>query len=1011
MIMRKLVMMTMCLLLVLTQAWAQNRTITGKVTDEAGAAIANASILVKGTNVGTTSNADGSFSLSIPSNAKTLVISSLNFASVEVAITSSSVYQVSLKASTDNLDDVVVVGYQTIKKREVTAAIARVGGDEIAALPLQSFDRAIQGRAAGVNIQSTNGIPGGPVQVRIRGIGSINAGNDPLYIVDGVQLNSNITQFSTQSNPLAFLNPNDIESVEILKDAAAAAIYGARAGNGVILVTTKKGKKGKTRVNANVYTGTMEPLKYFDVLNTAEYFGARIEAYTNSNPTASATAIRNAVLTELGLPLTTTDAEIAALPSYDWQREAFRTGIINNAEISISGGSDKTTFLVSGSYNKTQGIVKPVDFERGTFFTTIKTELSKKFTLESQVNLSSFRQGAPFTVDGSFIGSPAFSSSLILPINPIYNPDGTFYGMPGSGQTFRGILNQNVIGVVTFNSGYQRTNQLVGNIKLGYQISKNLRYTGTVGLDYRLVQSENYRDPRTPDGFGVRGRATSVSNWNTNFITNHVLNYVTSIKDVHNINAIVGTEFRQDLNEQLNATGIGFATPQFRTANTAATPETIGGFWTGSATLSYFGKVNYDFDKRYLLALTVRRDGSSRFGINNKYANFYSVSAGWNIAAEGFMRNVGWINDLKLRASYGQTGNDQIGNFDALGLYGSSRVYNGSPTITPSQLPNPDLKWETREEVNFGLDFGFFKNRINGTVDLYRRRNKDLLFNKPLYSSTGFSSVTQNLGSMENRGIELQLNAKVINKSDLKWDVRFNISYNKNEILGLYDGLKVLPSNNAIQVGQAFGSIFTQRYAGVNPATGRPMWYDASGNITYQVLAADRVFIKGNSIIPAYQGGAGSTLSYKGFELDLFFNYEYGKVVSDGQVNFLSEIGGRTFNILRDVYNQRWTKPGDITWVTAPVTNNAFTRSSGIFTGNRQIFKTDYIRLKQVTLGYNLPQNLLTRAGISNAKFYVQGVNLWTYTDYLGYDPEFTGTATGIVPQSKNVTVGLQLSF
>lgn len=1010
--MRKLVPMVLFGLLAVSQLFAQNRTVKGVVTDESGKPVANASVVVKGTTTGTTTNNAGVYTISVNSSARTLVISSVNFASIEVSIQGKSEVDITLKASTENLDEVVVVGYQTQRKREITASIARVSGEEIGNLPVQSFDRAIQGRAAGVNVQSTNGIPGGPVQVRIRGVGSLTAGNDPLYIVDGVQMNSNVASFSTQTNPLAFLNPADIESVEILKDAAAAAIYGARAGNGVILVTTKSGKKGKTKITGNVYSGTMSPLKIFDVTNTGEYVGLRMEAYQYANPTTAPATIRTTVLSELGLASTTTDAEIAALRNIDWQRQVFRDGSVKNVELGVSGGNDKTLFNISGSYNKTDAIIKPVNFERTTLMSKLSHKLTDKFSVDVQMNVSSILQNSPFATSGSFLGSPAFSSSLILPYNPIYNSDGSFYGMPGSvGQPFYGILNQNVVGVAAYNTGDQRTNQFVSSIKTNYQFAKNLRYSGTYGLDYRLVQSNNYRDPRTPDGFGVRGRATVASNWNSNFTTNHIINYNNQFKGRHNLNAIAGIEFRKDINEQLNATGIGFATPDFRTANTAATPETIGGFWTASTTLSSFGKVNYDFNKKYLLSLTFRRDGSSRFGANNLYANFYSVSGGWNLLQENFLKGARNINDLKIRVSYGETGNDQIGNFDSRGLYGSGRIYNNSPAITPSQLANPDLKWETRVEWNYGIDFGFFKNRINGSIDYYKRTNNNLLLNRPIYQSTGFTSITQNLGSMLNSGVELQLNVKLLDKKDFTWETRFNISYNHNEVLSLYDGLKSLPANNAITVGQANGAVFTQRYAGVNPATGRPVWYDINGNYTYNLLAADRVFIKGNTNIPSYQGGLNNSITYKNFEFDAFFNYEYGKVASDGQVNFLSEIGGRTFNALREVANKRWRKPGDMTNVTSPALNNAFVRSSGIFSGDRQVFKTDYIRLKQVTLSYNFPKTILTKLGASAMKFYIQGVNLWTYTDYIGYDPEFVGVSTGIIPQSKNVTFGVQFTF
>ena len=1016
--MRKILLLWASLLCLYANLAAQSRTITGKVTDDKGVAIANASVIVKGSNIGTTSKPDGTFTLAVPQGARALVITSVGMAPLEISITDKSEVSVSLNPSRSDMEQVVVVGYQTQRKREVTAAIARVSGEEIRNLPVQSFDRAIQGRAPGVDVRSNNGIPGGAVNVRIRGVGSITAGNDPLYIVDGVQINSGTVSFGqtfTQTNPLAYLNPNDIESVEILKDAAAASIYGARAGNGVILITTKKGRAGRTNVTVNMYYGITDPLKKLDVTNTQEYIQARSWAYANFynvpdiNTPISQLSNRTAqqqVLSDMGLSTTLSQKQIDSIPTVDWQDAAYKQGQVKNIEVSLSAGGDKTNYYLSAGYSKQDAIVIPTDFERATLLTNIGHRLNSKLLLETQISLSGILQGAPFSQDGSFLGSPAFSSGLILPHNPIYNPDGSFYGVPPA--AINGILNQNVISVAEFNTSRQRTNQIVGSLGLTYDIIPGLRYKGTFGLDYRIVQATRYTDPRTPDGRPVNGRLTEVSNWNTNFLTSHTINYFTTISEVHNINALGGIEYRNDVNEQINASGIGFPTSQFRTLNTAATPESVGGFWSGSTTFSQFAKINYDFDKKYLLSFTVRRDGSSRFGENNLWGIFPAVSAGWNLANEEFLSNSRAISDLKLRVSWGQTGNDQIGNFLSKGLYGATRTYNGGAGIGPTQLANPDLKWERREEWNVGMDYGFFNNRVTGSVDIYRRNNNDLLLDRSLYLSTGFNSITQNVGSVQNQGIEFIVTGRILD-GDFKWMTSFNISYNDNRVTKLYDTLQSLPADPSIKIGQSLGSHFLVPYAGVNPATGRPMWWDIKGNLTYFANAADRRFM-GNTLND-YFGGFSNTFSYQGFELDVFFNYEYGRVVSDGQINFMSEIGGRAFNILKERFDRRWQNPGDITDIPRPINGNGETRASGNFAGSRNLLKADYIRLKQVTLSYNLQPTLLKRMRLSAAKFYVQGLNLWTYDDFPGYDPEFGATSTGIVPQSKNVTFGLQFSF
>jgi TonB-linked SusC/RagA family outer membrane protein len=787
------------------------------------------------------------------------------------------------------------------------------------------------------------------------------------------------------------------------------------------LITTKKGRGSKTTVTVNSYYGITRPMKILEVASTQQYIQARSEAYANANnlpnintPLAGLGTIGGNPITplqrtlnDMGLNPFLNKGSIDSLPTYDWQNEAFRQGQIKNLELSVSAGGERTKYYLSGSYTEQDAIVKPADFKRGTLLTNIGHKATNKLLLETNLSLSTINQAGPFAQEGSFLGNPAFSSPLMLPHNPIRNPDGTFFGLPPG--AVNGILNQNVIAVVELNTSTQQTNQFVGSFVTTYDITNGLKYRGSYSMDYRMARAARYTDPRTADGFGVGGRSTEVVNWNSNFLTYHTLNYLKTFKEVHNLNAIVGVEFRKDQNEQISATGIGFPTFQFRTLNSAATPEALGGFWTASATFSQFTRINYDFAKKYLFTFTLRRDGSSRFGVNNQFGYFPAVSAGWNVTGEDFMRGNKTVSDLRLRASWGRSGNDQIGNFDSRGLFGATNTYNGGAGIGPTQLGNPDLTWETREEINAGIDYGFFNNRISGSLDVYKRDNKGILLDRPLYLTTGFASITQNLGQVRNSGIEFDIRGKIIDNADFKWTSKFNISHNINKVISLYDNNQFLPANAAIRVGESLGSFFTNPYAGVNPATGRPMWLDLNNNLTYQVLAADRR-IMGNSL-NAYFGGLNNTVSYKNFELDAFFNYEYGRVISDGQITFLQEIGGRAFNFVTETYDRRWTKPGDITDVPRPVNGNAETRASGAFAGSRTLLKADYIRLKQLTLTYNLSRELVRNWKMSAARFYVQAVNFLTYTDYPGYDPEFGGTSTGIVPQSKNVTVGLQVSF
>lgn len=1007
--------------LFLTATAIAQRTITGKVTDDKGAPLQRVSVIIKGTSTGTTTNNDGNYTISVTGTNRVLVFSSVDMETVEMPVGAGSTMNVSLKQAEKALQEVVVTGYGTSrKKRDEAGAISTVLGAQIENKPTVSLDKALQGKAAGVLVQANNGIPGGAINVRIRGAGSINAGNAPLYIVDGIQLNSRDDAAFTQSNPLAFLNPDDIQSIDILKDAASAAIYGSNAANGVVIVTTKKGRAGKTKFTFNTYYGKASPLKVLEMANSQEYYQMRLEAYANLNnlPSNNLT-MKRTVLAELRVPnaATFTDAQAdsaaAALQTYDWQKEAFRDGTIKNYELSASGGNDKTTFRISGNVMDQQTVVTKADFKRYGLKLDVSNKATDRLTFNGSVNLSTFVQNLPFATDGSFLGSPAFSASGIIPTNPIYNPDGSYYGIPGgTPANLVGTLNQNVIAVNDFNSGFQRTNQLVGNVSADYKITSWLTYKVYGGMDYRLVQGKNVRDARTPDGFNRKGLVQVQSNWNTNINAYTTLNFAKTFAEKHNVDALVGYEYRRENNESITASGDGFPTFQFTSLNNAANPVSIGEFFTGFRRNAVFGNINYNYDSRYLLGFVARYDGSSRFGSGKRYGTFMGIKAAWNIDREKFMNSISkTISTLRLRGSYGTVGNDQIGNFDGLGLYGGGGVYNGGAGIAYTQLANPNLKWESTSIANLGLDFGLWNNRITGTVEVYDKQTSDVLLTLPLQSTTGFTGIASNIGKTQNRGVELTVNVipfRAKKKGGFEWEVNFVFAYNDQKVKELYGGNQILPSNNSIQVGYPVNFLFTQPYAGVNPATGRPMWYDSTGNITYLVLPKDRRIL-GPTVLAPYNGGLTNTIRYAGFTLDASFNYEYGRWASDGQVNFLRESTGR-INLMKHIYRDRWTTPGQLT--ETPRFNLATeAKSSGPGAGNRTWFKADYIRLRNVTLSYDLPTSILNRVKLNSARFYVQGTNLWTYSDWYSYDIEFVGTATGIIPQTKNITVGLQLGF
>jgi len=1008
------------------QLLAQNRTITGKVTDEKGTGVPNASVQVKGSSQGTTTDGDGNFSLTIPGTAKALVITSVGMKQQEVAISSNSNYSISLATNNADLDEVVVVGYQQRRKKDEAGAISTIKGSEIENLPNVSVDKALQGRAPGVLVQANNGIPGGAITVRVRGQGSISAGNQPLFIVDGVQMNTRNDASFTQSNPLAFLNPNDIESIDILKDAASAAIYGAQASNGVVIITTKKGKAGRTKFNFNNSFGISSPLKLLDVLNSQEFYRERWEALQNNNFSLGTVAVGSAINTwksqainELGYPGTWTAAQAdsiaALLPTYDWQRATIKEAPMFTTELSASGGSDKTTFYLSGSYTKQEAISDPVDFKRGTIRADITNKVNSKLSFNTSINLSSFTQRNPYgdgAANTSF-GNPMYAASMMLPVNAIYRQDGTFNGLAPTG--LLGNFTHNIVAVAALGKedNYTKTQQMVGNVSVDYKMIKWLNFRSYYGVDYRVVNGNSWRDPRTQDGFTAPGGRTTVEyQTNMNFLTNQVFTITPAAFNRHRIDALAGFEFRSEVQEEAFAQGTTFPTPDLNTLNSAANPASIGSFWTGFKRVGLFGTINYNFDSRYLLSVVGRYDGSSRFGRNQRYGFFPSVKAAWNIDNENFMQGSNLFSQLRIRASYGQTGNDQIGNFDSRGLFGSGFVYNNAAGIAPSQLENADLQWEKNVTTNVGLDFGFLRNRVTGTFDIYKKLTKELLIDQPVQWTTGYSTFRSNVGEVENRGVELGLTVNILDPKSvnaLRWSTTFNFTYNKNEVTKLYNGLKILPSNTSIQVGQPIGVLYTQEYAGVNPATGRPIWFDTLGNYTYRVLARDRRIV--GDLQPDYWGGLSNTLSFNRFTLDVFFQYEYGRSSDDVQINQILRQGGSLNNGIREYYDNRWTKPGQVTYVPRPLNGLAEPLGSDMRTGTITVQKADYIRLKNISLSYDFSSSILNRLHLSMAKFYVQGSNLWTYDDWRGYDPEFVGAANGIIPQSKNVTVGLQLGF
>ncbi|KYG71234.1 MULTISPECIES: TonB-dependent receptor [Roseivirga] len=1029
-----LALMSLMLFLLSGVAYGQSRTVTGTVIGEDdGLALPQVSIFIKGTTQGTSTDFDGKYSIEVPSGESVLVYRFLGYVIKEVTVGNQTVINVSLTPDATTLGEVVVTGYGVERKREITGSIASLGGEKIKNMPMQSFDRALQGRAAGVLVQSSNGVPGGALRVRVRGQGSINAGNEPLYIVDGVQMNTANASSNLSTNPLASINPNDIESMEILKDAAAS-IYGSQAANGVVLITTKKGKSGATKINFNTYTGWVTPVRQVDMMNTQEFINFRLDQRRNyytrfsadpdlleglsrrnalSGITADQFPALNLSNTQLGqLPQSEFDDFVNGLPTYDWQSEIFsETGRISNYELSLSGGNEKTRFYISGSYNSQEGQIRKFDFERGTLRLNLDTDVSDKLTIETKLNVSAIGQSGTI-LSGSFFENPTFSGLLVLPFNPIFDEtEATGYNEP-----LAGILAENPVKSLQLNERTTNTKQVSANMAFNYRIADNLRFRSYYGVDYRGLTENRYTDPRSFGGRNTDGSAYAQFNENVNFISTQQLNYDLDINPDNKLNILLAAEYREEINEGFSANAQTFPTPQFRTIQSAAEPTGAGGFYTTWRNAGVFTNVKYSLKDKYFFNGTLRYDGSSRFGVDQRWGLFPSIGASWLISEEDFLSTSGALSELKLRASYGTAGNNRIGNFDSRGLVSSAGAgnYLNLPGLTISGLANNRLSWETQTTLNIGTDYSFFDGRINGSIDAYRRLSTDLLLNRNLPSTSGYGSITENVGELENRGIEFSVNTVNYDKGGLTWSTSFNIAFQDQELLALFPG----ETNNgsATQVGLPLNVWYNWDWAGVNPANGRPFYYDRDGNLTYNPQNGSSIGdenddrkVLGNTN-SSFFGGLTNTVSYKGFTLDFLFQYDYGKDGTDGTGGFSYDPYEARLNLYTRTSDLVWRQPGDVTSFPRP---NITAEPGAVGVGTaRALQDLSYIRLKQVTLSYNFPQSMLSNMFLDNARVYVQGINLLTFTNYTGLDPEFTGgSSTGVFPPSKNVTVGVEFGF
>jgi TonB-linked SusC/RagA family outer membrane protein len=1062
--MRKIVSLLLCFCFTLGTVFAQNsRTLTGKVTDEKGAGIANASVLVKGSTIGTTTGNDGAFSLKVPESAKVLVVSSVNFGQQEVSIGKTNNINISLKSTSENLQEVVVVGYGTKSIRENTGAVSKIKGDKIAEVPTPSFDQALAGKTAGVQVNATGGVLGDGVSIRVRGVNSISSSSQPLIVIDGVpQIElSNLNGFNggngTRFNPLALVNANDIESFEVLKDAGSSSIYGSRAANGVILITTKKGKKGTAKVNVDIKLGLAKANKLPDLLSPDEFAQYQNEKAANRYGVGTANAIiaRDSDIDGDGNPDRT-----------NWLDLLYRTAQSADYGVTMSGGAEKVSYFASARYISQNGI------SLGNKLTTgqarLNLEISPKTWFKSGFSLSYSKTLNNGILSDRYIAGSTVSGWQGLPNVAAYNPNGpsgynlttaTPIGNMGWGNNTR-LIGGTLIFATNFANpiasiDLSRQNNIAEDTRASaygeIQFFKGLKMTSRFGIQNIRNFEDQYTSPLL-SGLGqpYNGLVQNQDQQNRLWNWQNYLTYDKTIAEKHKIGFTAGMEYQKNNYFYTYVGAANFSDPFFQYVldgsysnvqpGTTTTLNLTGGDKTSSGLESYFSRLNYSFDGKYFVEGSIRRDAFSGFGEINRWGNFPSVSAGWELTKEKFLNNVKFLDYLKLRASYGKVGNSRgIGPYDSRTLYGGA-LYTVSTGLGINRVGNAGLQWESSNKTDIGVEANFLKNRISIVVDYFKNDVNNLILSAPTLYTVGVpgSNVRTNIGGMVNKGIEITINATPVVTKNFKWSTSFNYTNVKNTVTGL-----VAANNNAdissgnitqavASLNRSLGTFWMANWAGVDAATGNPMWYAANGTLKRFNFGATGAAVwtdeKGTPVaalgtadwtyqdksgLPTFYGGWDNTFTYRDIELSmsLFYsggNYLYNQTRATLLTNFLS-------NNSTEIKNS-WKKPGDVTDV--PRTYLLDNTANQIST--RFLEKGDFLRMRTITLAYTLNRSIMQKIGFDGIRIYGQVLNAFTITGYSGIDPEVNTNRTdnigvGIdlrnVPQPRQFTFGIQASF
>jgi TonB-linked SusC/RagA family outer membrane protein len=978
----------------ISEAWAQ-RTVSGQVTSgKSGEGLPGVTVRAKGTSTGVTTDFDGNYKIQVPEGANTLVFSFIGFTAQEVEIGNRSVIDVQLQEDVKQLEEVVVVGYGTQSRRFSTQSVSSVGAESFDKMPIVSAQEALQGQAAGVQLVGTSGVAGAQQNVRVRGVASIGAGGSPLYVVDGVPMNdaSGIDGgYSNSSgavalNPLMELNPNEIKSISVLKDASAVAIYGSRGANGVILIETKKGTAGQSRINVDYYKGIQQPTAVRPYMSLDQY-----NQYQSARQ---------------GVP-------VADLPQtgFDWPDAIIGQGGMESLNLSASGGSESTQYFLSGTYLSQNTYALGNELEKLNGRLNVTHHFSDRAKVGANIGLASTNNDRISSDNSTF--APLTSSYLHVPYNVPFDESGNY--------TRLGFI-PNILAIENLATSEFITRRTTGNIYFDLEIVKNLTFRTDFGTDQ--VQTEEtfrYPDIVRPGGSGYKRVIQDLKWVNTN-----TLNYENNFGEDHYVGALLGQSYEESNFNSITVAGSGFVSDRLPNVGSAATPTTTSATGEGWKLNSLFSRVNYRFRDKYLVEGSLRRDGSSRFGVDNRYGTFWAVSGGWILSEESFLQDVGILDLLKLNVSYGTAGNDRIDNFASLGLYagGSLGDYAGQPGLYPDQAANPLLGWEESAQFDITLNTAILNNRIQLEASLWDKETYGLLMEVPVPFTTGFDDLYQNAGVMRNTGLDLLLNTVNIETAQgFRWNTSLNLGFLKNEVLSLPgaseddEGRRFVAgsaSQRAIE-GHSVNTFYLIRYKGVNPETGDAEWLTKDGEVTTAPTGDDRVIV--GSAIPKVTGGFTNTFSYKGFDLSAFFTFVSGNHIMFDDLRFMYNMNSG-FNIDPKLLDY-WEQPGDNSFAPAfaSPTRGTFAQRS-----TQQLMRGDYIRLRNLSLTYNLPKNLLDKTGfIRTARVYTMAQNWFTFTGLeAGLEPEISGGGSNnqrqgesffTPPQAKTFTVGVSVGF